>query len=55
MAKISEQHIIIKISRLHKDNEPALDMVDDETLASLEAVATELLGGSQVVVEVVKE
>jgi hypothetical protein len=52
MAKISEQHIVIKVSRLLKDSESEHKIVDGELLASLEAVASELLG-HQCVVEVV--
>lgn len=51
MAKITEQLIVIKVSKLVKNNEDIVRLVDNEVLASLEAVASELLG-NQVIVEV---
>lgn len=54
MAKISEQHIVIKVSKLLKDSEPEYRLVDDEVISGIEAVASELLG-KDVVVEVVSE
>jgi hypothetical protein len=51
MAKITEQLIVIKVSKLLKDDEPSHQLVDQETLIGLEAVASELLG-DRVIVEV---
>lgn len=50
MAKIQEQMIVIKLSRLVKDSEADNGhIVNDEVLAGLEAVAQELVGDGVVV------
>lgn len=55
MAKIQEELIVIKLSKLHKDNETALaGIAGAEIVAGLEQVVQELVGGD-VVVEVIKE
>jgi len=52
MAKIVEELIIIKLSKLVKDNEQSRShTVNNDMLASLEAVIQELIG-SDVIVEV---
>jgi hypothetical protein len=52
MAKIVEELIIIKLSKLVKDNEQSRShTVNNDMLASLEAVVQELIG-SDVIVEV---
>ena len=53
MAKIVEEVIVIKVSKLVKDNVEGDSIVGEETIASLEAVAQELVGDGAVV-EVVK-
>jgi hypothetical protein len=54
MAKIHEEHIVIKVSKLHKDNEHVDTIVSDDTTVSLEAIVQELVG-ADVVVEIIKE
>lgn len=49
MAKIVEEVIVIKFSRLVKDNEDSSNVISEETMASLEAVAQELVGAGAVV------
>lgn len=49
MAKIVEEVIIIKVSKLVKDSAEGSNIVSDETIASLEAVAQELVGDGAVV------
>jgi hypothetical protein len=45
MAKLHEEVIVLKISKLLKDNDNAPQLADNEVLTALEQVATELLGG----------
>lgn len=52
MAKILEENIVIKVSKLVKNNSDET-LVAEDTLQALEAVAQELLGDS-VIVEVEK-
>lgn len=55
MAKIQEELIVIKLSKLHKDSETALaGIAGEEIVAGLEQVVQELVG-NDVVVEVIKE
>jgi hypothetical protein len=55
MAKIQEELIVIKLSKLHKDSETATATLAGQEIAlSLEQVVQELVG-SDVVVEVIKE
>lgn len=49
MAKIVEEVIIIKVSKLVKDSADGSSIVSDETIAGLEAVAQELVGDGAVV------
>lgn len=51
MAKIVEDIIVIKFSRIVKDNAESAPAVPDEHIAALEQVAQELAGDS-IVVEV---
>jgi hypothetical protein len=54
MAKIAEEIVVIKLSKLVKDNEiSCVQWINAETLANLEAVAQELVGDG-VVVEIEK-
>ena len=54
MAKIVEDVIVIKFSKIAKDDAPdGVQIANDETTASLEAVAQELVGEG-VIVEVEK-
>lgn len=54
MAKIHEELIVIKLSKLHKDTESIGALANDETTANLEAVVQQLVG-DDVIVEVIKE
>jgi hypothetical protein len=51
MAKIHEEIVVIKLSKLIKDTENVGTLADNDTVASLEQVAQELVG-SGVIVEV---
>lgn len=54
MAKIVEEVVVIKFSKIVKDNEKdSFDLASGEVLAALEQVAQELAGGG-VVVEAMK-
>ena len=54
MAKIVEEIVVIKFSKIVKDNDPSkVEIANNEVLAALEQVAQELAGDS-VVVEAVK-
>jgi hypothetical protein len=55
MAKIQEQMIVIKLSRLVKDSDDtSAGIANDEVVSSLEAVAQELVGDG-VIVETITE
>lgn len=51
VAKIHEEVVIVKVSKLVKNNDDQESLVNDDMLAALEQVAQELLGDS-VIVEV---
>ncbi len=51
MAKMIEEVIVIKLSKLVKDSDPAGDIVSEDAQLALEQVAQEL-AGSGVLVEV---
>lgn len=56
MAKIAESVVIIKASQLLKDNDEQTEVLNDETIAALEAVVQELAGDSVLVeIENIKE
>ena len=54
MAKIHEEIIVIKVSKLLKDNEESGSIMGADNVASLEAVIQEL-SGSNVLVEIAIE
>ena len=54
MAKLNEEMVVIKISKLLRDNEKASAMLDAEMSANLEAVIQELAGPDKLM-EVIKE
>ena len=54
MAKIHEELVVIKLSKLVKDNEESAAIANDDVVAALASVAEEL-AGQGVVVEVVAE
>lgn len=49
MAKINEEIIIVKISKLIKDSDDPTDIAGDEVIIGLEAVVQEMVGESAVV------
>ncbi len=49
MAKLHEEVLVIKVSKLLKDSEPASEILNIETVASLEAVVQELAGANTLV------
>ena len=51
MAKLHEEILVIKISKLVKDNETAQNFLTDDTVTSLEAVVQELGAGSLVEIQ----
>lgn len=55
MAKIQEELIVIKLSKLHKDSQTqTVNLAGDDVVQGLEAVVQELVG-SDVIVEVVQD
>lgn len=54
MAKIHEEMVAIKLSKLVRDNENAEQIISDEIAAALEAVVQEMVNNGSVVVEVIK-
>jgi len=55
MAKIQEELIVIKLSKLHKDsNTQTLGLAGEDVISGLEAVVQELVG-NDVIVEVVND
>ena len=53
MAKIHEEIVVIKLSKLVKDSDAGTEIATDDIVAALQSVAEELLG-SGIVVEVVR-
>lgn len=51
MAKIHEELILIKLSKLHKENQSVGELAGEDTLANLEEVVQELVG-TDIIVEV---
>jgi hypothetical protein len=49
MAKLQEEVLVVKISRLLKDNEQESVIIDAASLVSLEAVVQELAGAGALV------
>ena len=54
MAKLNEQMLVIKVSELLKDNQPANEILSAEILGQLEHVIAELAGPGKVV-EIIQE
>jgi len=54
MAKLNEEMVVIKISKLLRDGEDPVTMLDSDMSANLEAVIQELAGPDKLV-EVIKE
>ncbi len=53
MAKIHEEIIVIKFSKLVKDSDAGLTVTNEDLISNLEAVAQEL-AGSSIIVEIEK-
>jgi hypothetical protein len=49
MAKLHEEVLVIKVSKLLKDSETTTEIMSNETLVSLEAVVEELAGAGTLV------
>jgi len=49
MAELLEENIVITVSRAVKSNMKMAPLVNDELIASIDAVMTELLGGVAIV------
>ena len=49
MAKLHEEVLVIKVSKLLKDSETTAEIMSNETLVSLEAVVEELAGAGTLV------
>ena len=49
MAKLHEEVLVIKVSKLLKDGESASEILNSDTVASLEAVVQELAGANSLV------
>lgn len=49
MAKINEQTLIITVSQLVRDADPVAALLDEEIIAQLEAVVSELAGNGTLV------
>ena len=55
MAKIQEELIVIKLSKLHKDSQQQTSSLSgDDVISGLEAVVQELVG-NDVIVEVIQD
>ena len=51
MAKIHEEIVVIKLSKLVKDSDAGTEIVNDDTVTALQAVVEELTGAG-IIVEV---
>ena len=49
MAKIHEEIVVIKLSKLIKDNDPGSEIATSDIVAALQSVAEELAGAGVVV------
>lgn len=49
MAKIHEEVVVIKLSKLIRDNDAGGDIATDDVVAALQSVAEELVGAGVVV------
>ena len=54
MAKIHEEIIVVKLSKLHKDSQSVGTLAGEEIANNLEAIVQQLVG-DDVVVEIIKE
>ena len=49
MAKLQEEVLVIKVSKMIRDNDVETDILNADTVASLEAVVQELAGANTLV------
>ena len=54
MAHMVESAVVVKVSKLARDDEAVAEIIDDETIAQLEAVIHELVGDDHALIEVIK-
>ena len=54
MAQLNESTLIVKISKLLKDDEELVNLVDADTVTNLEAVLEELIGDPKALIEIIK-
>lgn len=54
MARIVEEMVIVKVSKIVRDEEDISTFVSDEFVAGIEAMASELIQDPKAVVEVIK-
>jgi len=54
MAKLNESMIVVKVSELLKDNQDATQILDTDTINSIEQIVQELVGPGKLV-EIIKE
>lgn len=54
MAKIVEEIVVIKISKLVRDEAKNDEFLPDEFVAGIEAMATEMLSDPSAIIEVIK-
>ena len=55
MAKLIEELMVIKVSRMVKDTDPAEELLPPDAVSSFEQVIIELVNKDNVMVEVTKE
>lgn len=54
MAKIHEELVVVKLSKLYKDGNDIDNILNDEIVASLETIVQEVVG-NDVIVEIIKD
>jgi hypothetical protein len=54
MAQLNESTLIVRISKLLRDDEPMNELVDADTVTNLEAVLEELIGDPKALIEIIK-
>jgi hypothetical protein len=54
MAKVVEEVIVIKVSKLVREDAESAVFISDEFIAGLEAIASDMLDDASAIVEVVK-
>lgn len=54
MAQVAEAAVVVKVSKLVRDDEVVAEMLSDETISQIEAVIHELVGDNHALIEVIK-